>query len=88
MAAGLSSNDRSLDASQKLLRLQLGQTQIREIVETIRPVGAPAPGIIPGRNQPQNPSHSRSPSRQLTRSIVTPAASSPHSLDTPPTTPR
>jgi hypothetical protein len=37
MAVGLSSNDRSLDASQKLLRLEQRQTQIRDIVETIRP---------------------------------------------------
>jgi hypothetical protein len=68
MAVRLSSNDRSLDASQKLLRLKQGQTQLRDIVETIRPadlrqVGAPATGIIPGRNQPQHPSHPRSPSR-------------------------
>ena len=73
MAVGLSSNDRSLDASQKPLRLEQGQTQIRDIVETIRPedlcqVGALATGIIPGCNQPQHPSHPRSPSRQVARS--------------------
>jgi hypothetical protein len=37
MAVRLSGNDRSLDASQKLLRLEQGQTQICDIVETIRP---------------------------------------------------
>ena len=40
---------------------------ILNVVETIRPadlrqVGAPATGIIPARNQPQHPSHPRSPS--------------------------
>jgi hypothetical protein len=67
VAVGLSSDDCSLDTCQKLLRLEQGQTQIRNVVETIRPadlrqVGAPATGIIPARNQPQHPSHPRSPS--------------------------
>src|SRR5271166_421116 len=78
----LASNDRWLNARQKPLRLEQGRAQLRDIAETIRPadlcqVGAPAMGIIPGRNQPQDPSHPRSHSRQVTRPIVTPVASSP-----------
>ena len=88
MAGGLPSDNRPLDVSQKLLGLEQGQTQIRDIVETVRPadlcqVGAPTTGIILTRNQPQHPSHPRSPSRQMAGSIVTPAALFPHSVDTP-----
>ena len=79
---------RSLNARQKLLRFGQGQTQVRDIAKTFRPadlyqIGAQAAVIIAGRNQPQHPSHPRSPSRLSTRPIVPLVASSPHSLDTP-----
>lgn len=53
MAVGLPSDECALNAAQKLLGLEQGQTQIRNIVKTIRPadlcqVGAPATGVIPG----------------------------------------
>ena len=88
MAVDLPGNDRSLNARQKLLRFGQGQTQVRNIAKTFRPadlyqIGAQAAGIIAGRNQPQHPSHPRSPSRLSTRPIVPPVSSYPHSLDTP-----
>ena len=89
MAVGLPGNDRSLNARQKLLRFGQGQSQVRNIAKTFRPadlyqIGAQATGIIPRRNQPQHPSHPRSPGRLSTRPIVRPVSSYPHSLDTPP----
>jgi hypothetical protein len=66
MAADLPSNYRSLNANQKLLRSRQSQTQVRDIAKTSRPadlyqIGAQASGIITSRNQPQCPSHPRSP---------------------------
>ena len=77
-----------MNARQELFRFEQGQTQLRDIAKSIRPadlhqVGAQAAGIIAGHDQPQHPSHPRSPSRPLTRPIVPPVPSSPHSLDTP-----
>ena len=46
-------------------------------------IGAQAAGIIAGRNQPQHPSHLRSPSRLSTRPNRTSRGAIPHSLDTP-----
>ena len=71
MAVDLTGNDRSLNARQKLLRFGQGQTQVRDIAKTFRPtdfyqIGAQATRVIPGRNQPQHPSHPRSPSRLST----------------------
>ena len=71
MAVDLPGNHRSLNARQKLLRFGQGQTQVRDIAKTFRPtdfyqIGAQAAGVILGRNQPQNPSHPRSPSRLST----------------------
>jgi hypothetical protein len=92
VAVGLPRNDRPLNARQKLLRFGQRQTQVRDLVKTFRPVDlyqicAQAAGIIADRNQPQYPSHPRSPSRLSTRPIVPLVSSSPHSLDTPaPTT--
>jgi len=68
MAVDLPSNYRSLNANQKLPRFGQSQTQVRDIAKTSRPadlyqIGAQAAGIIAGRNQPQYPSHPRSPSR-------------------------
>ena len=88
MAVGLPGNDRSLNARQKLLRFEQGQSQVRNIAKTFRPadlyqIGAQTTGIIPRRNQPQHPSHPRSPGRLSTRPIVPPVSSCPHSLDTP-----
>jgi hypothetical protein len=88
MAVGLPSNDRPLETSEKLLRLEQGQTQIRDVVETIGSanlcqVGAPATGIVLTGNQPQYPSHPRSPSRKMAGSILSPAALFPHLVDTP-----
>jgi hypothetical protein len=88
MALDLPGNDRSLNTRQKLLRFGQGQTEIRDITKTFWPadlyqIGAQAAGIIAGRNQPQHPSHPRSPSRLSTRPIVPPVSPSPHSLDTP-----
>jgi hypothetical protein len=81
-------NHRSLNARQKLLRFGQGQSQVRNIAKTFRPadlyqIGAQAAGVILCRNQPQHPSHPRSPSRLSTRPIVPPVSSYPHSLDTP-----
>ena len=88
MAVDLPSNYRSLNANQKLLRFGQIQTQVRDIAKTSRPadlyqIGAQAAGIITSRNQPQYPSHPRSPSRLSIRPSVPPVSSSPHSLDTP-----
>jgi hypothetical protein len=78
-------NHRSLNARQKLLRFGQGQSQVRNIAKTFRPadlyqIGAQATGVIPRRNQPQHPSHPRSPGRLSTRPIVPPVSSYPHSL--------
>ena len=85
MAVGLPRNDRSLNPRQKLLRFGQGQSQVRNIAKTFRPadlyqIGAQATGVIPRRNQPQHPSHPRSPGRLSTRPIVPPVSSYPHSL--------
>jgi hypothetical protein len=89
MAAGLRGNDRSLNARQKLARFWQSQTQARNIAKTVWPadlcqIGAQATGIIPCRNQPQHPTHFRSPGRLPTRPTVPPVSSYPQSLDTPP----
>ena len=89
VAVGLRRNDRSLNARQKLLRFGQGQSQVSNIAKTFRPadlyqIGAQAAGITLRRNQPQHPSHPRSPGRLSTRPIVPPVSSYPHSLDTPP----
>ena len=71
VAFGLRSNDRSLNARQKLLRFGQGQSQVSNITKTFRPadlyqIGAQAAGITLRRNQPQHPSHPRSPGRLST----------------------
>ena len=63
-AVGLRGNDRSLNARQKLLRFEQGQSQVSNIANTFRPadlyqIGAPAAGVIPCRNEPQHLSHAR-----------------------------
>ena len=68
MAVDLPGDDRSLNTRQKLLRFRQGQTQVGDIAKIFRPtdfyqIGAWAARVIPGRNQPQHPSHPRSPSR-------------------------
>ena len=68
MAVDLPGDDRSLNTRQKLLRFGQGQTQVRDIAKIFRPtdfyqIGAWAARVIPGRNQPQHPSHPRSPSQ-------------------------
>ena len=88
VAVGLRSNDRSLNARQKLLRFGQGQSQVSNIAKTFRPadlyqIGAQAAGITLRRNQPQHPSHPRSPGRLSTRPTVPSVSSYPHSLDTP-----
>ena len=88
VAVGLRRNDRSLNARQKLLRFGQGQSQVSNIAKTFRPadlyqIGAQAAGITLRRNQPQHPSHPRSPGRLSTRPTVPPVSSYPHSLDTP-----
>ena len=88
VASGLRRNDRSLNAGQKLLRFGQGQSQVSNIAKTFRPadlyqIGAQAAGITLRRNQPQHPSHPRSPGRLSTRPTVPPVSSCPHSLDTP-----
>ena len=65
MAVDLPGDDRSLNTRQKLLRFGQGQTQVRDIANIFRPtdfyqIGAWAARVIPGRNQPQHPSHPRS----------------------------
>jgi hypothetical protein len=81
-------NDRPLNARQKLLRFGQGQTQVRDLAKTFRPadlyqICAQAAGIIADRNQPQYPSHPRSPSRLSTRPIVPLVSSSPHMWTAP-----
>ena len=71
MADSLRRNDRSLNARQKLLRFGQGQSQVSNITKTFRPadlyqIGAQAAGITLRRNQPQHPSHPRSPGRLST----------------------
>ena len=88
MVAGLTGNDRSLNARQKLLRLGHAQTQVRDPRKTFRPedlhqVNAPRTGIIVCLNQPQHPPRPSPSSRSLTRLIVPIRSASPQSLDTP-----
>jgi hypothetical protein len=87
-AVDLPGNDRSLNARQQLLRFGQGQTQVRDIAKTFRPtdfyqISAQAARVILGRNQPQHPSHPRSPSRLSTGRSYLPCRHPPHSLDTP-----
>src|SRR6266567_8661198 len=85
----LCGGDLLLKTRQKLLRLGQSQTQIGDIAKTIRPVdlhyvGTAGLAIHPRSNQPQNPSHPRSPSRQNAGPVVTASSSSPLTLDAPP----
>ena len=88
MLVGLTGNDCSLKARQKLLRLGQAQAQVRDLPKTFRPadlhqVSAPRAGIIACLNQPQHPPHPSSSSRSPTRLVVPILSASPQSLDTP-----
>ena len=81
-----------VERSPEAASLRVRSSQDRNIAKTFRPtdfyqICAQATGIIPRRNQPQHPSHPRSPSRLSTRPIVRPVSSYPRSLDTPSVTP-
>src|SRR5208282_24666 len=88
MLGGLTGNDRSLKARQKLLPLGEAQAQVRDLPKTFRPadlhqVSAPRAGIIACLNQLQHPPHPSSSSRSPTRLVVPILSASPQSLDTP-----
>src|SRR5208282_4126928 len=90
MLVGLTGNDRSLKARQKLLPLGQAQAQVRDLPKTFRPadlhqVSAPRAGIIACLNQLQHPPHPSSSSRSPTRLVADPIGI-PQSLDTLATT--
>jgi hypothetical protein len=88
VVVGLRGDDLLLNLRQQMLPLGQCQTQLGDIHKTIRPdqlhdVYAQRLTVDPSSNQPQNPPHPRSPSRQYTQPIVPLMSSSPQSLDSP-----
>jgi hypothetical protein len=70
-----------LNARQQPLRFGQSQTQVGDIAKTFRPaelchVEASGLTVDAGSNQPQIPPHPRTPSRRLSRPIVTLSSSS------------
>jgi len=84
---GLRGDDSLLNTRQKLLRFGQRQTQMADIAKTIRPVdlhdvGTARLTIDTRFDQPQNPSHPRSPAGKSWLGVL-PLSSSPQSLDSP-----
>ena len=87
MLVGLRGDDLLLNTRQKLLRFGQRQTQMADIAKTIRSVdlhdvGTARLTIDIRFDQPQNPSHPRSPARKSWLGVP-PLSSSPQSLDNP-----
>ena len=87
MLVGLRGDDLLLNTRQKLLRFGKCQTQMADIAKTIRPVdlhdvGTARLTIDTRFDQPQNPSHPRSPAGKSWLGVL-PLSSSPQSLDSP-----
>ena len=66
---GLHGNNRLLNVRQKPLRLHQRQPRVRDITKTAGPadlehIHTPGPAVGPRLDQPQHPSHARSPSRR------------------------
>jgi hypothetical protein len=88
VVVGLRGDDLLLNLRQQLPPVGQCQTELGDIDKTIGPnqlhdVDAQGLTVDPSSNQPQNPPHPRSPSRQYTQPIVPLMSSIPQSLDSP-----
>ena len=75
MVVGLRRNDRLLNTGQKLLCLGQRQPQIRDIAKVVGPadlqhIDVPCSAVSSRFDQPQQPSHARSPQPATTRLVI------------------